>query len=230
MKIISFKICPFVQRVTALLEAKGIAYDVEYISLSEKPQWFLDVSPNGQVPVLITDNGAALFESEAIVEYLEEVSDIKHMGDSAEQRALARAWGYLAAKTYLPQCGAMSASSKSSLQERHDKLRVTLNKLEKALPAEGFFSGQKLGWVDIAWLPILHRFEIIKRCAGFDFLEGFSKVTAWQQRLMKTGIAEQSVADDFEEKFVGYYLSNSTYLGQLRGERSLGKCCAANCC
>ena len=55
MKIISFKICPFVQRVTALLEAKDIPYDIEFISLSDKPQWFLDISPNGQVPVLITD-------------------------------------------------------------------------------------------------------------------------------------------------------------------------------
>jgi glutathione S-transferase len=41
MKVISFKICPFVQRVTALLEAKNIAYEIEYISLSNKPQWFL---------------------------------------------------------------------------------------------------------------------------------------------------------------------------------------------
>ena len=64
MKIVSFKICPFVQRVTALLEAKDIPYDLEFISLSNKPQWFLDISPNGQVPVLMTGDGKALFESE----------------------------------------------------------------------------------------------------------------------------------------------------------------------
>ena len=29
MKIVSFKICPFVQRVTALLEAKQKSYDIE---------------------------------------------------------------------------------------------------------------------------------------------------------------------------------------------------------
>lgn len=38
MKIVSFKICPFVQRVTALLEAKGIDYESDFISLSDKPQ------------------------------------------------------------------------------------------------------------------------------------------------------------------------------------------------
>lgn len=72
LKIVSLKICPFVQRVTALLDAKQIPYDVKYITLGDKPQWFLDISPNGQVPLLVTESGKALFESEAIIEYLEE--------------------------------------------------------------------------------------------------------------------------------------------------------------
>lgn len=63
LKVISFNICPFVQRVTALLAAKGIDYEIENISLKDKPQWFLENSPNGQVPVLITETGQALFES-----------------------------------------------------------------------------------------------------------------------------------------------------------------------
>jgi glutathione S-transferase len=67
IKIVSFKICPFVQRVTALLEAKGLDYQVDYISLSDKPKWFLEISPNGQVPVMVTEGGVALFESEAII-------------------------------------------------------------------------------------------------------------------------------------------------------------------
>ena len=75
IKIVSFKICPFVQWVITLLEAKNVLYEVKYISLKDKPQWFLDISPNGQVPVLITEAGVVLFESGAIVEYLDEVQD-----------------------------------------------------------------------------------------------------------------------------------------------------------
>jgi len=33
IKVVSFKICPFVQRVTAALEQKEIPYGIEYISL-----------------------------------------------------------------------------------------------------------------------------------------------------------------------------------------------------
>ena len=45
IKVVSSTICPFVQRVTALLEQKKIPYDIEYISLLDKPDWFIaDVS------------------------------------------------------------------------------------------------------------------------------------------------------------------------------------------
>ena len=62
LKIISFKICPFVQRVTALLEAKGVPYQVDYISLSDKPDWFLALSPTGKVPLLVVDDETVLLD------------------------------------------------------------------------------------------------------------------------------------------------------------------------
>lgn len=68
IKIISFKVCPFVQRVTALLEAKNVSFEVEFIDMENIPQWFAELSPNAQVPVMITEDGQTLFESEAIVE------------------------------------------------------------------------------------------------------------------------------------------------------------------
>ena len=69
MKIVSLEICPFVQRVTALLEAKGVPYDIEYIDLSDKTGWFLEASPNGQVPILFADDGQVLLEADTNVEY-----------------------------------------------------------------------------------------------------------------------------------------------------------------
>jgi glutathione S-transferase len=57
MKIVSFKICPFVQRVIGALEVKQLSYEVEYISLMDKPDWFLKASPHGQVPILIEPAG-----------------------------------------------------------------------------------------------------------------------------------------------------------------------------
>ena len=159
----SFKICPFVQRVTALLEAKHIAYELEFISLSDKPRWFLDISPNGQVPVLITDGRKALFESDAIVEYIEEAYPPLQSGVSLEEKATNRAWSYLASKNYLVQCSAQRSPDQEVLNERSEKLGKAFDRIEKQLGNTPYFSGEEIGMVDIAWLTLLHRAAIIER-------------------------------------------------------------------
>ncbi|MCG8544426.1 MAG: glutathione S-transferase N-terminal domain-containing protein, partial [Alphaproteobacteria bacterium] len=55
-----------------VLRAKDVDFDVTYINLREKPDWFLKISPHGKVPVLSV-NEQPLFESNAIAEYLDEV-------------------------------------------------------------------------------------------------------------------------------------------------------------
>ncbi len=230
LKIVSYTICPFVQRVTGLLEAKGIEYQVDYISLSDKPQWFLDISPNGQVPLLITDNGTALFESEAIIEYIDETSAPLESNLTPEQRALDRAYSYMGAKQYLPQCSTMRSSNREQYEEKVANLRKALAKAEAAINGP-FFKGEQLSNVDIAWLPLLHRAAIIEKHSGTDMLEGFTKVKVWQQAILNTGICERSVSSDFEKRFTTFYLSDKTYLG------GAGECsptapnrCSITCC
>lgn len=232
IKVVSFKICPFVQRVTALLEAKRLSYEIEYISLSNKPQWFIDIAPNAQVPVLITDSGVVLFESDAIVEYLDEISDPLESNNSPEQRAIDRAWSYMATKNYLVQCGAMRSADEESFKQRSENLRLFFAKVEKALGEGPFFKGEAFSNVDVAWLPLLHRAHIIFEYTGYDFLSSFPKVQAWQKAILETGIAEKSVSDDFEGAFVDFYLSDKTYLGvgrSCRGELGV-KSAEDSCC
>ncbi|WP_424099508.1 glutathione S-transferase family protein [Moorena producens] len=232
MKIVSFKICPFVQRVTALLEAKNIDYKLEFISLRDKPQWFLDISPNGQVPVLITDKGKALFESDAIVEYIEEAFPALQPELSLEDKATNRAWSYLASKNYLVQCSAQRSPNENVLMERSQKLGHAFDKIEKQLGDTPFFPGETISLVDIAWLTILHRADIIQRRSGYDFIGNRPKLKKWQKQLLGTGLAEKSVAPDFEEAFSAFYLSDQTFLG--RGctveNGSFSEACATDAC
>jgi glutathione S-transferase len=65
---------PFAWRVWLALEHKGIAYDFKLLSFDKKENKtpaFLAVNPRGQVPAIV-DDGFALWESAAILEYLEE--------------------------------------------------------------------------------------------------------------------------------------------------------------
>lgn len=50
--LISFALCPYVQRAVIMLNEKGVAFERINIDLANKPEWFLQISPQGKVPVL----------------------------------------------------------------------------------------------------------------------------------------------------------------------------------
>ncbi len=96
LKLISHKLCPYVQRAVIALNEKGVPFERIDIDLANKPDWFLKISPLGKVPVLVvtTDIGeVALFESNVICEYIEDTqAGAKlHPRDPLE-RAQHRAW------------------------------------------------------------------------------------------------------------------------------------------
>ncbi|TPH18132.1 glutathione S-transferase family protein [Litorilituus lipolyticus] len=220
IKLISFKNCPFVQRVMAALAVKDIPFEIEYIELSNKPQWFFDISPNGQVPVLITENDTILFESDAIVEYLDDkYAPIESL--SPEQKALDRAWSYQASKHYMVQCGTMSSKDKETFESRFESLAKAFAKAEKKLTGKRFFKGESISNVDIAWLPLLHRALIIKQGSGFDMLAEYPKVQQWQSELYNSGLMNKAVPDDFIEVFSHFYLTNN-YLASLKNNNQQG--------
>src|SRR3954464_14646367 len=75
LKLISHKLCPYVQRAVISLTEKGVPFERIDVDLSNKPDWFLKISPLGKVPVLLVktvDGEVALFESNVICEYIED--------------------------------------------------------------------------------------------------------------------------------------------------------------
>lgn len=73
IKLYSIAVCPFAQRTRILLKRKGVPFQLTEIDITKpRPDWFLELNPLGQVPV-IEHRGAVLNESSVINEYLEEV-------------------------------------------------------------------------------------------------------------------------------------------------------------
>ena len=225
MKVISIKICPFVQRVTALLAAKQVDYQVEYIDLNNPPQWFREVSPHEQVPLLITTENEVLFESDAIVEYVDEVCGESLFSLDPVAKARERAWAYLASKHYLTQCGAQRSDSAKTLAQRAEPLRSAFKKIGCELGEGTYIKGDTMGMVDIAWLPLLHRAALIEKYSGYDFLADFPRLKQWQAAILSTNIPTASVAEDFDAQFSAFYLPASTYLGGLARSKD-GAACA----
>jgi glutathione S-transferase len=201
LRLISFPTCPFVQRAVFALEEKGAPYTIEFIDLANKPAWFLAISPRGKVPVLVVE-GTPLFESQAIVEYLDETVEPRLASADAVERARERAWFAFAAEDlFLPMYRLMYAKDPAVVDKDVATLRGPLARLETELAGHDWLSGDgsAFGLADVAMLPFLTRAELVRRWGGLDLLEGLSQVRAWADRLLARPAAARSVPADFEQ-------------------------------
>lgn len=200
LELISFKICPFVQRAVITLLEKKIDFDVKYIDIKHPPDWFLKISPFGKVPVLCVDD-KVLFESAVIVEYLDEISPPSLHPSDPFRKAENRAWIEFGSNLNMEQYGMLIAKDQSSYEEKYQMVRKDLERLEQQLGDGPYFNGQQFALVDAAFAPPLMRFELIERYYDFKLLNGCPKLQAWQKTLLSRESVKQSVVPEFATLF-----------------------------
>jgi glutathione S-transferase len=202
-----------------VLRAKAVKFDVTYINLREKPDWFLKISPHGKVPVLNVD-GEALYESNAIAEFLDEtVPPRLHPADPIK-RARNRAW-----TDFLPDfakglSGIYYTKSKEEVAKGLEAAPARVQTLEDAIARERgndgpYFNGKALCIVDAGYAPFFQRFAIADSKLKTGVLDAFPLVKAWSKALLSTDAVTGSVAPEFNEAFVANLKRREFYVGTL---------------
>lgn len=201
------------------MRAKGVEFDVTYINLREKPDWFLKISPHGKVPVLNVGD-QPLFESNAIAEFIEDtVAPPLHPADPVK-RARNRAW-----TDYVPTFSSglsacYYAKTADEQAEGFAKAREVLAKLEQAIADERgndgpYFNGPDLSLVDAAYAPFFQRFLAVEAKLGSGLLDGYPLVKAWAEALMATETVTGSVHESFPEEFAANLHRRGTVVAEL---------------
>jgi glutathione S-transferase len=202
-----------------VLRAKAAEFDVTYINLREKPDWFLKISPHGKVPVLVVDE-QPLFESSAIAEYLDEATEPRLHPEDLLKRARNRAWTDFVPDFSRGVRGTYYSKTKEDNQKGVQEAEKVLQKLEDAISRERgndgpYFNGDKLSLVDAAYAPFLQRFALADSKLHTGLLDKFPKVKAWLEALLAHDAVKGSLPDEFEETFVANLKRNEYYLGTL---------------
>ena len=198
LRLISFKICPFVQRSVILLKEKNIDFDIAYIDLSNPPEWFLALSPTGKVPVLEVE-GKVLFESAIINEYLDEVNPPSlHPADPLE-KAQNRAWMEFTSPLYMAFFKLMMSKTKEDGAAVVLEMNKQLDTLEKIKVNAPWFNGDVFAMIDISVAPLFMRLAFLKQHFALDFLDGKLSLQAWSDKILARESVKNSVVDDFED-------------------------------
>ncbi len=203
IELISFNLCPFVQRSVITLEQKGIDYAITYIDLRNKPDWFIAISPLGKVPV-VRYGDDVLFESAIINEFLDEVTPDSLMPASPLDKAKDRAWIEYSSQILMDQYQLTTASTQEDFARLTELLNAKLERLERQVSDKGFFNQGSLSLIDTAIAPLFTRFDIIARQFEHNFLENFPKLSALGGRLLALDAVKKSVLPNFEDIYIDY--------------------------
>ena len=214
LKLVSFELCPYVERSRIVLLEKQLPHEVEFIDLARKPDWFLRLSPMGRVPVLVVE-GRPVFESMVINELIDELHPLPPLMPAAPlARAEVRAWIVFANDVIMPQSyAAMMALAGGTAGDGADgplaALRAALEKLEAQVARGGgpWFGGPALTLADAAYAPFLRRWSVAEgwRLPAAARLGAFPALAAWAEALLARRSVREAEPPDFAARTRGLY-------------------------
>lgn len=226
----SFKTCPWVQRAAIVLRAKNIDYDITYIDRNNRPDWFLKISPHAKVPVLRIGENDALFESNAIAEYLDETAAPQLHPADALTRARNRAWTDYVSTFASAISQTMYSDSEAEFVKKSEKIGEVFGKLNDALAKRGndgpFFNGPKMSLVDAAYAPFLQRYTFMNALRPLGIIEKFPHLKAWRDALLASQAVKTSTVANIEAVWQENLIINKRWLAKYVSNDVLGAAAA----
>jgi glutathione S-transferase len=176
-------------KAALILSLTGRRYDwveTDVVAGATRQPEFLELNPNGKVPLLVLPDGRRLAESNAMLLHLAEGTD--NLPADPYQRALAYQWlffeqyshePYIATSRFWLQHKPDSPERRTILAARRDGGWAALKVMEEHLAKNDFFVG---GYTiaDIALFAYTH----VSHEGGFP-LDNFPKICAWIERVKR---------------------------------------------
>ncbi len=178
-------------KVRLLLTQLGISFErIEYDTgrgETRTPEFLKRIDPNGRIPVLETDDGEFLAESDAILFYLAEGTPF--LPDGRLESALVLRWMFFEQYSHEPNIAVarawihvfgleMTEERRPALEAKRKLGYDALGVMEGHLCQNDYFVGGRYSVADIA----LYAYTHVAHEGGFD-LTGYPAVRAWIGRV-----------------------------------------------
>ena len=215
LKLISHKLCPYVQRAVIALTEKGVPFERIDIDLANKPEWFLALSPLGKTPVLQVGD-TAIFESAVILEYLEETEPKPLHPADPLRRAEHRGWIEFGSAVLNDIAGFYAASDETAFAAKTAQLEARFERLEARVAASPWFDGGEFSLVDAVFAPVFRYFDVFDSIAEFGILTGKPKLARWRKSLAARPSVRSAVSTDYPALLRDFIDRRRSWLSQLQ--------------
>ena len=214
LELISFKLCPFVQRAIIILKRQKIDYDITFINPMDPPDWFKAISPTGQVPLLKADD-EVIFESSVISEFANDISENDLHPIDAIQKAKNRAWIEFSSKMF-DDLFNLVTGDKETYAKAKESLFSKFAKVEAVKGTGTFFNGADFAMIDAAFAPIFMRLSWINEFTdnALSFNE-FSNLSAWSEAILAVDEVKGSVSEGIDDVYYSNIEAREGHLSTL---------------
>src|SRR5690349_23422621 len=205
LTLVSFDLCPYVQRAAIVLAEKQVPFERINVDLSNKPDWFKALSPLGKVPLLRVGD-EVLFESAVILEYLEETrGPALHPADPLD-RARHRGWMEFGSSILADIWTLETTHDRAAFDAKVRALAEKFARVEAALGDGPYFAGEKFCIVDAVFAPVFRYFDVFDRLADLGLFSATPRVRAWRRALSERPSVRRAVAADYHQR-LGAFLA-----------------------
>jgi glutathione S-transferase len=216
LKLISHKLCPYVQRAVIALTEKRVPFERVDIDLAKKPDWFLKVSPLGKTPVLLVGEHA-IFESAVILEYLEETQPTPLHPEDVLHRAEHRSFIEFGSAVLNDIAGLYSASDGATFKVKATQLEQRFARLETRVVGP-CFDGENFSLVDAVFGPVFRYFDVFDEIGDFGILTGKPRLARWRENLAARPSVRSAVSADYPVLLHDFIERRRSHLSQLQAK------------
>jgi glutathione S-transferase len=217
LTLVSHLLCPYVQRAAIALHEKGVPFERVVIDLANKPQWFLDISPLGKVPLLQVrrpdGSEAVLFESNVICEYLEETQPGTRLHpEDPLTRAEHRAWMEFGSAILADLWGYETTQDAAVFEQKRLALAVKFERVEATLGEGPYFAGASFSLVDAVFAPVFRYFEVFDAISDSRVFDGKPRLNAWRQALAARPSVRDAVVPEYPQHLMTFLRKHQAHL------------------
>jgi maleylpyruvate isomerase len=174
MELFSIALSPYAARVRAAIHAKNLPIDI----VTPPPDWrtspeFRKLNPLVRIPVLVLDDGTALFESGVIVEYLEDAYPERPLRprtpkDLARVRLVTQVAEQYVMTSIMPLFGLFDAKTRdeTAIATQLAKVDLALKQLNDLLCRDAYAVGDRLTTADVWLAPLRYTLEGLMSFSG----------------------------------------------------------------
>ena len=175
-------------KVRLILQLRGIPFrriELDILKRETRTPGFLAKNPNGRIPALELDDGRVLFESNAILSYFAEGTELA--GRDAWERAQILQWMFFEQYSHEPNVATLrfwhfakllATKTPAEIEAKRSAGEAALAILDAQLATRAFFVGERFTSADIALFAYTH----VAEEGGFA-LARYPNVQRWIARV-----------------------------------------------